>query len=338
MTAQPRETAIVAIGRNEGERLRQCLQSLPAEAATIVYVDSGSTDGSIELAEGHGAEVVTLDPNRPFSAARARNEGLRRARELNPSAKYVQFLDGDCALDENWLSAAHEPLHRADNLAVVCGRRREIMPQASIYNRLCDLEWDTPVGEAKACGGDSLMRIAALDQVGGFDPSVVAGEEPELCFRLRQHGWRIQRLDAEMAYHDAAMTRFGDWWRRAKRSGHAYGQGLAMHGRSSERFCLRPTLSIWLWAGVLPIAIFLLGLLVTPWAFLLALISPLQALRIAFKQRQRGRSWSDGLLYGTFCMIGKFAQLQGQIQWWWRYILGRQPKLIEYKAPAASAP
>ena len=77
-------------------------------------------------------------------------------------------------------------------------------PEASVYNRLCDFEWDTPVGDAEACGGDFLARAAAFGSVGGFDERMIAGEEPELCYRLRRGGWRIHRADHAMTLHDAA--------------------------------------------------------------------------------------------------------------------------------------
>src|SRR6476660_3526039 len=94
-TAMPRsdrqpDVAVVAIGRNEGERLQRCLESVRPQCETIVYVDSGSDDGSVDLARGLGVEVVELDMSIPFTAARARNEGLRRLRELRPSLEYVQ--------------------------------------------------------------------------------------------------------------------------------------------------------------------------------------------------------------------------------------------------------
>src|ERR1700732_2628991 len=92
---------LVAIGRNEGERLKRCLQS-GAAAVIIVYVDSGSSDGSVEWAKGTGADVIELDRAIPFTAARARNHGFRRIRELAPQIKYVQFVDGDCELDRKW--------------------------------------------------------------------------------------------------------------------------------------------------------------------------------------------------------------------------------------------
>ena len=99
---------------------------------------------------------------------------------------------------EGWFEAALAAMDRDPQLAVVCGRRRERFRERSIYHRLCDLEWDTPVGEARACGGDALMRVTALQQAGGYNEAVIAGEEPELCVRLRQCGWKVWRIEAEM--------------------------------------------------------------------------------------------------------------------------------------------
>ncbi len=212
------DVGIVVIGRNEGPRLRRCLESL--QQWRVVYVDSGSTDGSAALAKSLGAEVVELDPRRPFSAARARNEGFARLRQIEPQAAHVQFVDGDCEVINGWVETAAARLNAHPGCAVVAGRLRERHPEASIYNRLCDLEWDVPAGEARSCGGVAMFRAAAFAEVGGFDDTIIAGEEPELCLRLRRRGWKIWRLKDEMALHDAAMTRFGQWWKRAVRGGY----------------------------------------------------------------------------------------------------------------------
>ena len=242
----------VAIGRNEGERLRRCLQSLIGRVAVVVYVDSGSTDGSVELATAMGAQVVELDRAVPFTAARARNAGFARLLEAAPDAELVQFVDGDCEIAADWLKRAESALRTDDRLAVVCGRRRERHPEASVYNRLCDLEWDTPIGPADACGGDALMRVEAVRAVGGYDASLIAGEEPDLCLRMRRLGWRIERIDAEMTVHDAAMTRFGQWWKRSVRSGHAYAEGAARQGQAAEHHWVRETRSNWFWGMGVP--------------------------------------------------------------------------------------
>jgi GT2 family glycosyltransferase len=184
----------------------------------VVYVDSGSTDGSRELGSLLGAEVVELDLSRPFNAARARNAGFARLTELAPNANYVQFVDGDCEVAPGWLGAAASFLRQRLEVAAVCGRRRERYPERSVYNLLCDLEWDTPVGATKACGGDVLMRATAFHDVGGFREDLIAGEEPELCVRLRSAGWKIWRIDQEMTRHDIALRSFAQWWTRSVRS------------------------------------------------------------------------------------------------------------------------
>ena len=242
----------VVIGRNEGERLRRCLQSLIGRATVLVYVDSGSTDGSVELANRMGAVVTELDRALPFTAARARNAGFARLLEAAPETELVQFVDGDCEVQPDWLERASRAIRLDGRLAVVCGRRRERHPEASIYNQLCDLEWDTPIGPAEACGGDALMRVEAVQAVAGYDASLIAGEEPDLCLRMRRLGWRIERIDAEMTIHDAAMTRFGQWWKRSVRAGHAYAEGAARHGRGAEHHWVRETRSNWFWGVGVP--------------------------------------------------------------------------------------
>src|SRR4051812_21398157 len=175
----------VVIGRNEGERLRRCLESVVGRVRQVVYVDSGSSDGSIALAVALGVEVLRLDLRQPFTAARARNAGFARLGDCGQELRYVQFVDGDCEVVGGWFEKARAFLEDHPEVAVVCGRRRERHPEHSVYNMLCDIEWDTPVGEAKACGGDALMRCDAFRQVNGYRPDLIAGEEPDLCVRLR---------------------------------------------------------------------------------------------------------------------------------------------------------
>lgn len=315
--------AAVAIGRNEGERLERCLTSLQGQVGRIVYVDSGSTDGSRERAAVR-AEVVDLDLTRPFTAARARNEGFAALLQAGEDAlAYVQFIDGDCELQPGWIAAAAAFLDSHPDVAVVCGRRREHRPDQSVYTRLIDREWDTPPGEAKACGGDALMRVEAFQAVGGFDPRLIAGEEPELCVRLRAAGWRIWRLDAEMTLHDAAITRFGQWWRRSRRAGHAYAEGAAMHGAAPERHQVAQTRRALLWGLALPLAVLALAFTV-PWlALLLALAWPAQVLRLARRQGDPAEA--------LFLTLGKLPEAQGVLDYHLGRLRGRRRGLIEYK-------
>jgi glycosyltransferase involved in cell wall biosynthesis len=322
---------VVIIGRNEGERLRRCLMSVSATPSTIVYVDSGSSDGSLVLAAQLGAQVVELDRHLPFTAARARNTGLARLRELNPGIELVQFVDGDCEVVPGWLEKAVGAILGDSSVAVVCGRRRERHPEASVYNRLCDIEWNTPIGFAKACGGDALMRIGPLSDVGGYNPSLIAGEEPDLCLRLRQRGHRILRIDAEMTLHDANITRFSQWWRRTVRSGHAYAEGFTLHRREPGGYCAKQVRSNLMWGAFLPLLCFALLWLLPTLGSLFLVGYPLLALRVFRSSRRRGIPRKDAWLFALFCVLGKFPSSYGQLRYWTKATLGQRSALIEYK-------
>jgi GT2 family glycosyltransferase len=296
-----------------------------------VYVDSGSADGSLEYAQAWGATVVALEP--PFSAARARNAGLERLRAMYPEIPFVQFLDGDCELQPGWTHAGTTALARDSGLAVVCGRLRERFPEASIYNRLCDLEWDRPAGPAESSGGIAMMRVAAFAEVKGFRPDLIAGEEPDLCFRLRQRGYGVLRLDAEMALHDAAILRFGQWWRRARRSGHAYAEGAARHRHEPGRFWQRESRRIAFWGLALPgLAI---GFSIPTFGLSLALLAGYPALgwRTYRASRKQGRSPADAWLYARFCVLGKLPEGLGLAEYWLRRLAKSPSAIIEHKAP-----
>jgi GT2 family glycosyltransferase len=335
---------VVAIGRNEGERLRACLMSARRDCAPVVYVDSGSGDESVSLARSLGVHVVELDLSTPFTAARARNEGFARLKAIEPSIELVQFVDGDCEIVEGWIAKAAAELAARPRAAVVCGRRRERFPSASVYNRLCDMEWDTPIGQAKACGGDALVRVAAFEEVGGYDGSVIAGEEPEMCVRLRERGWTIHRIDAEMTLHDAAMTRASQWWRRNVRGGHAYAQGFAMHGAPPENCYRREIRSIAFWAyGPLIATAVMIGLMifVRPgwwWIGFWPLLGyPALAAKAGFWRFRRGNRANDAALYGVAVTLAKFPQSAGVRKFRHAQKRGLRNTIIEYKGPTSGA-
>ena len=325
------KVGLVAIGRNEGERLVRCLTSVLGRVDRVVYVDSGSTDGSADRARELGAEVVALDLSRPFTAARARNEGLARLTSIEPSITRVQFVDGDCEIVPGWIEAAMKTLDARDDVAVVCGRRRERFPDASIYNRVIDVEWDTPVGEALACGGDAMMRVEAFRAVGGYDGSLIAGEEPDLCLRLRARGWTILRIDHEMTLHDAAITELRQWWQRAVRSGHAYAEGAHKHGRGPERHWVKETRRIVLWGAVIP-GLALAGAPLTGGLSLsLFLGYPVSAYRAFRAVRRRGVPMESAAAYAAFMVLAKGAELEGALRFWRNRARGEKSGLIEYK-------
>jgi hypothetical protein len=331
------KVGLVVIGRNEGERLARCLKSVRA-VAKRVYVDSGSTDESVALAAGERVTVVELAMPPPFTAARARNSGLARLLADDSDLEFVQMVDGDCEVQPGWIAAALAALLAEPDLALVFGRRRERYPDRSIYNALCDDEWNAPVGESPGCGGDALFRVAALRQVDFYNPSMIAGEDTELSMRLRKAGWRLRRIDAEMTLHDAAMTRFGQWWRRTQRSGHAFGEMAHLHPDARDPNWPRSVRSIIIWGGMMPalsILAILLALTVdAQWWIAVALLFapwPVRMAQLTQRQRRRGLSATVARASGTLLMLGKLPQFLGLIGYHFDRLSGRASRLIEYK-------
>ena len=320
---------VVVIGRNEGERLIRCLRSVVGYVDTIVYVDSGSTDNSVEDASELGVEVVALDLEIPFTAARARNEGFFHLIKVSPHLKFVQFVDGDCEIVPDWLGTAATFLENNQTIAVACGRRRERFPENSIYNLMCDIEWNTPIGEAKACGGDALMRVDAFKAVGGYRNQLIAGEEPEMCVRLRGQGWKVWRIDAEMTLHDAAMTKFRQWWRRSMRSGYAFAEGASLHGNLPERHWVKESRRAWVWGLLIPVFGLLLASISCIYILMIPMAYLLQVLRIAVRNKHLKSTHPWTIAF--FMVLGKFPEMVGQVKFLYQKIIGKSGKLIEYK-------
>jgi GT2 family glycosyltransferase len=317
----------IVIGRNEGERLKQCLMSVPQSQLTV-YVDSGSTDGSIKWARNHGADVLELDTHAGFTAARARNAGFAQLRKLAPQLEYVQFVDGDCELQPAWPRHAIEFLNAHKEVCAVFGRRRERYPDRSVYNWLCDREWNVPIGEAKSCGGDVMMRVSAVAAAGGYRDDLIAGEEPELCVRLRTAGWHIWRIDQEMTLHDAAITRFGQWWLRMVRSGHAFAQVSHLHGTPPEQFWVWESRRAWVWGVLFPIV----SAAVTLWlgwsGIAVLLIYPLQLVR---RTARLPGPMRIRIRLAFFELLARFPECLGQMKFLRNRVMGSRGGIIEYK-------
>lgn len=341
----PNDVGVVVIGRNEGERLVLCLNSLVEQTDNlIVYVDSGSTDNSVSFAKQLGVYVEELDTSIPFTMARARNTGFRTLMSQNPDLRYVQFVDGDCEVESSWIATAFEYLQDKPDVSVVCGFRRERFPESSVYNTLIDLEWQGLIGEIPACGGDAMYRTKVFQDVGGFDETMIAGEEPELCLRLRRDGGIIWRLDEKMVIHDAALTKFSQWWTRTKRGGYAYAEGMAMHGSSPQRHYVRELARLLMYGVAVPgiwLCSMVFGVLVPNLSWLMVL-STLIVMLIYIKPfigalRARlglGNNFATSCLYAGFCVLAKFPETQGALKYFANRLSGKKATLIEYKNPS----
>lgn len=325
--------AVVIIGRNEGERLTRCLQSVDVlrnsfpELETI-YVDSNSVDDSAYRARAAGARVLLLPPG-PTTAARGRNEGWRAT-----NADYVLFLDGDTILHPDFVATALKSLDHPHN-AVVWGHRRELAPSKSIYNRILDLDWVYPPGVSQFCGGDALMRRDVLAEVGGYDDTLIAGEEPEMCRRMMNLGYRIMHIDCPMTAHDLAMTSFRQYWKRAVRAGFAYasiaqrfrGTAAPLWQQEARRNILQGSLLL-----TLPLLAGLLSLWLRSWIPVAVLASLLFLLVVRTAQRAMWkcpRQIVTAVLYGIHSHFQQIPILFGQLKFY-REQHGEH-RLIEYK-------
>ncbi|MBO9581960.1 MAG: glycosyltransferase family 2 protein [Sphingobium sp.] len=331
-------SAVVAIGRNEGERLVRCFDSI-GDDYPAVYVDSGSTDGSVAEADKRGIQVVHLSTDAGFTAARARNAGWRAVAQANTALDYIQFVDGDCEFAPGWIARAIDELDADPTLCAVFGRRRERFPNASVYNALCDDEWNVPVGFVEACGGDVLFRLAALKQADGYSDDLIAGEEPDLCLRLGQKGWKIRRIDAEMTLHDAAITTARQWWLRTRRAGHAFTEHVARHGPRAFASWRAERNRIGLWGVGLPLLFLVLvavALVTRSGAVAIAAAAvaaayPAQVARLTFRDLRQGRSFRFSAAHGFWLVAGRFAQAGGMARYWINRARRRRNSLIEYK-------
>ncbi|WP_164659686.1 glycosyltransferase family 2 protein [Tropicibacter sp. Alg240-R139] len=320
------EVALVMIGRNEGDRLKRALDAAQGQAARIVYVDSGSTDDSVAAARAAGADVVELDMSTPFSAARARNAGFYHL-DHDSSPALVHFIDGDCALVPGWVEAAVAHIETDPQLAVVTGWRSEIHRDASVYNQMCDHEWRRPAGPITACGGDMLVRAEAFRRVGGFSPHVIAAEDDEFCQRLTAAGWRLERLPLDMTRHDAAMTHFSQWWRRAVRAGHGFAQVGDLH----DGYFRTEKSRVLLFGLILP----LIALFGTAWSMWVpGMVLGLYALSymrtVAGLQNERLPP-AEARKHALFLTLSKFPNLLGMAKYRLSRVRNRTPEIIEYQ-------
>ncbi len=329
------------IGRNEGRRLGGCFESIQSVGCRMVYVDSDSTDDSVGIATSKGIPVVKLSGDRPLSAARGRNAGFSWLLDKFPDLRYVQFVDGDCELRRSWIGAGHAFLERNPRVGIVCGELAERSTDSSMFHRLAQMEWSREPGVIATCGGIFLIRTELFSELGGFREDVPAGEEPEMCIRVRELGWRIERIGDAMAVHDAGVVSLRQWWIRASRGGHAAAQIACIHPCGEDGGYRRRLRSIVIWGALLPGAFLFSVLVAIQWPWFAALAVAVLALygllltRIWIKRFQRSGSRFDSGVYALFCVFAKWAEFAGAVRYWIRRGLGRELTWIEYKSPVS---
>jgi cellulose synthase/poly-beta-1,6-N-acetylglucosamine synthase-like glycosyltransferase len=244
----------------------------------------------------------------------------------------ILFLDGDTILDADFPLAALAELEKDAANAAAWGHRREFCGCVSVYVRVLDLDWVYEPGETLFFGGDVLVRRAALESVGGFDEKLIAGEEPEMCRRMRNNSWRIQHIDVPMTLHDLAITRFSQYWRRATRAGYAFASVSARFRATSDPFWSSDARRnrirglFWLLSPILALAISVWLLSPLPLALWLLLLVSV-TLRSAWLSRWKSNDRKTLILYGLHSHLQQVPIFLGQLQ----YLTNRDRKLMEYK-------
>ena len=317
----------VAIGRNEGARLRRCLTSLVGQCDRIIYVDSGSTDDSVAFARGIGAIVVSLDTSVPFTAARARNAGFAALQQAGPT-DYVQFVDGDCAVEPGWASTGRQMLDANPDIGIVAGWRTEINPARNVYHAMIEVEWHRPTGNIRSCGGDMLVRSSVFTAIGGFNPRIIASEDEEFCLRVQDHKMRVHRLPVVMTLHDVDTTRLGQWWQRTVRAGH----GFAEVGGMQPRHFVPERRRVWFYGGLCPLVL-LAGLITGIWPLVaLSLFAYFYNwMRTTQGLRRTGQPLGQAAHHALFLTLSKIANMQGMLTFYLRRWRGADMQIIEYK-------
>lgn len=314
---------VVLIGRNEGARLIAGLASVAGQARQIVYVDSGSTDASCAEAKAIGAKVVDLDMSVPFTAARARNAGF----DALDDPQIVLFIDGDCTLVPGFLGKARDHLLAHPGHGLVTGWRSEIHRDSSLYNQLCDWEWHRPAGIISACGGDMMVRASVWSELGGMDATVIAAEDDEFCTRMSKAGWVLERLPIDMTRHDANMLRFGQWWRRAERTGHGFAQVGYLH----PDYFVTERKRVLVYGLALPV-LFSIGLFTTLWLCLLVgALYLLNYLRTAQGLQRDNLPKTEAFRHAVLLTLSKLPNLIGMARFHLRRLRGADMRIIEYK-------
>ncbi len=182
------------------------------------------------------------------------------------------------------------------------------------------------------------MRVSALQEAGGWAVELIAGEDPDISYRMRDLGWKIVRLGLPMTMHDANMTRFREYWRRAIRSGHAYAEVGWKHRRRSGRPWMTHTLGIVAYGAVLPVAGILCAFLFWPASLLVILIYVrMLAVMVSFCRR-KGSTWRLSIAYAALNLVCKFASFVGVARYWLGRASGREGRLIEYKRDPLAHP
>jgi glycosyltransferase involved in cell wall biosynthesis len=302
--------SVVVIGKNEEVCVARCLRSVLAAVeqvggAEIVYIDSASTDQTVEVVRSCGIRVLSLKPEWKLSPAAGRFVGFHYT-----SGELVLFVDADTVVERDFLRHAL-PEFQQPEVAGVAGHLADV----DEYGR--PLPW---IGERSEHthdvtwlrGGCALYRRSAMDRAGTFNPHLTVEEEAELALRLRHYGGRLLQIPYPIGCH-LRGTVATDHILRLWRHGRILGTGRTLHyacraGNGTrflyERFRWTLMFAVWLIAFCLGGVLFMVG--EKGLAATVALLLTAWLIAVAVKKRDPFGPLNYVALHGSF-FVGLLA-------------------------------
>lgn len=272
---------IIIIGRNEALTLEKtilssikALKNLKEKKSLdgkITYVDSHSTDNSIEIAKKHYIDIITTNPCF-FTPAHARNTGIYQTK-----APYIMFLDGDMELYDNWLIDGISFLEDKKNVAGVGGirddRYKEDSGQWKELNNFYNVNQSSSIIKNKVGGAFLYKRPPPLLEVGGFEPENIE-EEFFLYLCLVEKNYTLYRINKPMMIHwDIKSSNYVNALKRYKSYGFGLFNGVFLRYATSNLFLLKKVCSFYSETIIYGVLILLLSIYLA--LFKLALFTPL---------------------------------------------------------------
>ena len=310
----------VVIGYNEAGTLGKCLQSVKMAGrglsvpSEIIYVDGGSEDESIRIAQDADIDQV-LGGEQRRKAAENRNLGLSRA-----AGSFIQFVDGDMELWPDWPAAALAFLEARRETAAVCGTIREA--GRGVFSQALEIDWRPCEGPVRHCGGAAMYRRDTLAQCGGFPEDLPYGEELYLCWRIRNElGMSIFQLGHTMVTHDLGYSSFGEHMRRLVRVGETYIEIAARCARTADRLWLREAVAHVVWAGAALCALAALAFGATAVRAAVVTAVLLVLLRKTAQMLRRGYGLRVSITYAVHSYFAKLPMAWGEVIWLGRRLL-----------------
>jgi glycosyltransferase involved in cell wall biosynthesis len=256
----------------------------------FIYVDNGSTDGSVDYLRGREREGIRLYSRKGDTIARMRNFGARQG-----TGQYLSFIDGDCSIPERYFEIAVSVLRATGAAATGCEVYLPDQPHwiESAWHDLHYVGRDRDVRYLNS--GNFFVSRSVFERVGGFREDLLSGEDPELGERLNAAGERIRACPEVQAIHLGNPKSIPQFYRRN------VWHGLGMFGTVSWNRLDRPVamLGVHLIATLVGLAVLLTSPLSLGWrgsiALSLQLVAPLATVLARGLRTGRLRSGTVGI-------------------------------------------